>query len=423
MTVERMLARFAHSDIPTQPRDIAKLCLFDWLVCGIAGKQEPIAQKLVEKAVSEGGQGQATLFGGGTVPAAQAALVNGATAHALDYDDTHFAHIGHTSVVIISTALAIAEKTNASRDEFLNSIIVGSEAAVRIGIFFGRTHYQQGFHQTATSGAFGAVLAASRLLKLTEDQTITALGLCASRAGGLKAQFGTMAKPLNAGLAAETGVQSALWTQGGITATFEGLSAFDEAFQTEGNAAAFEHLGQEWHFENVSHKFHACCHGLHAMLEALAPMSIDPNQISRIVVRTNPRWMSVCNIHDPKTGLEAKFSYRATAAMALSGIDTASIASFSKATLGVSGVRSLIPLVHVSEDYRISETECRVEVSMLDGKIHETEFDLVSPQSIEIRAEKLRQKAKSVLGEARSNAIWQAVQSDDFESILLTVAS
>ena len=60
----------------------------------------------------------------------------------------------------------------------------------------GRTHYDAGFHQTATSGAFGATIAACRLYGMQSADVSAALGLVSSRASGLKSQFGTMGKPL-----------------------------------------------------------------------------------------------------------------------------------------------------------------------------------------------------------------------------------
>ena len=92
-----------------------------------------------------------------------AALVNGATSHALDYDDTHFAHVGHLSVGIYPAALAVAEETGSSASHLIEAFLVGAEAAIRVGVKLGPGHYNRGFHQTATAGAFGATIAAGRL--------------------------------------------------------------------------------------------------------------------------------------------------------------------------------------------------------------------------------------------------------------------
>jgi len=418
MTVEQTLARFALSDLKAPPRDLARLCLFDWAVCGIAGIPETVSNKLRDKAISEGGRANATLFGGGKSPAPQAALVNGATSHALDYDDTHFAHIGHTSVVVISSALAVAETTDASLDELLDAIAVGSEAATRVGEWFGRQHYQMGFHQTATSGAFGATLAACHLLNVSEEETVAALGLCASRASGLKAQFGTMAKPLNAGIAAEAGVQAALWAQAGITASLDGLTAFAATHHSENNDDALMGLGGDWHFSSISHKFHACCHGLHAMLEALSSVECNADEIRKIEVCTNPRWMSVCNIVQPETGLEAKFSYCFTAAMALSGVDTASIQSYTCETVKKQELQRLSECVSVLEDAGISETASRITIHLAGGEMIEASHDLLSPLTVEMRANKLYRKATGILGVRHTQRLWDLAQGDDLKDFV-----
>ena len=108
------LAALPASALPAPALAMARLSLFDWLVCGRAGINEPLAAKLRRLAEEEAGNGTASVFGGAPAPARMAALVNGATSHALDYDDTHFGHVGHPSVAIFPAALATAEEVDAS---------------------------------------------------------------------------------------------------------------------------------------------------------------------------------------------------------------------------------------------------------------------------------------------------------------------
>ncbi len=149
--------------------------------------------------------------------------MNGATSHALDYDDTHFGHVGHPSVGIYPAALAVAEETGASAAAVADAFLLGAEASVRIGMLLGAVHYNRGFHQTATAGAFGATVAAGRLYGLNRAQMRAAIGLCATRASGLKSQFGTMGKPYNAGIAAANGVECAALARAGFTSADDGL--------------------------------------------------------------------------------------------------------------------------------------------------------------------------------------------------------
>lgn len=211
------------ASLPAKSLQMAQFSLFDWLICGRAGINEPVATHLRALAADELGAGAASVFGAGLAPARMAALVNGATSHALDYDDTHFAHIGHLSVGIFPAALAVAEEQHASASEVIAAFLLGAEAAIRVGMTLGAAHYNLGFHQTATAGAFGATIAAAYLMGLNPDQTRAAIGLCATRASGLKSQFGTMGKPYNAGVAAANGVESAKLARLGMSSCADGL--------------------------------------------------------------------------------------------------------------------------------------------------------------------------------------------------------
>ncbi|WP_372836722.1 MmgE/PrpD family protein, partial [Puniceibacterium confluentis] len=338
--ITQALAAFAvqqdAQDIPQEVMAVMRLSLLDWIVVGCAGRDEPVAASVRALARDEGGAAQAHALGmAQRVPARMAALVNGTVSHALDYDDTHFAHIGHPSVAVVPAALAMAERIGASGPEFQAAALIGCEASVRVGLWLGRGHYQAGFHQTATAGAFGAGLAAGRLLRLDPAQMADVLGLLATRASGLKSQFGSMAKPFNAGIAAANGVEAALLVHYGLQPRRDALEVaqgFGVTHHGAADHAALDGLGTDWHFDRVSHKFHACCHGLHAALEALKSLgAVRPDAVARIRVSTHPRWLSVCNITSPTTGLQSKFSYAQVMAMHLLGHDTARLDSYTDA--------------------------------------------------------------------------------------------
>lgn len=212
------LATFAGGPVSTtaQARIVTSLSALDWFAVGMAGANEPVSRIVRDMVLSEGGAAQASLFGGGAAPLRAAALVNGTISHALDYDDTHFAHIGHPSVAVFPAALSVAAWTDRPVVDLLEAALVGMETSVRVGLWLGRAHYQAGFHQTATAGAFGAAVAAGRLFGFDAAAFRRVLGLTATRAAGLKAQFGTMGKPYNAGLAASSGVEAALLVQAGF---------------------------------------------------------------------------------------------------------------------------------------------------------------------------------------------------------------
>ncbi len=417
--VFEQLARFAAG--PVKPTDaarlVARMSALDWISVGRAGADEPVSRIVREMTLAEAGQSQCSLFGSAErVPARSAALSNGATSHALDYDDTHFAHIGHPSVAVFPAALAVGEAQGASIAAVLEAALVGMEASVRVGIWLGRSHYQVGFHQTATAGAFGAAVAAGRILGLNAAQMSQVLGLTATRAAGLKAQFGTMGKPYNAGLAASAGVETATLVAQGFDANpaaADGPYGFGATHHGEGAGdAALAGLGGTWIFEEVSHKFHACCHGLHAALEAARSMDLAAPEIAELEVVTHPRWMSVCNQLAPETGLGAKFSYRTVLAMHALGHDTARLDSYQDAICVDPALVELRERIVVREDDSLSETQAVLRLLRRDGARLEAEHDLLAPMTLADREARVRAKAAALIGGSQVDAIWSLFRGE-----------
>lgn len=416
MDVEQTLIEFAQNARSDNPaRQMMRLSLLDWAGCAIAGQHEGVSQIVTAMALAEAGAGQASIVGQSQkVPMRAAALANGTLSHALDYDDTHFAHIGHPSVVVVPAATAVAEQTGSSGEDFLDAVLVGAEASIRIGQWLGRAHYQAGFHQTATAGAFGATLAAGRLLGLNANQMGHALGLVSANAAGLKSQFGTMGKPYQAGHAAASGVNGALLAARGFQSNPQGLSGpqgFGVTHAGNADARAFQGMAKHWMFETVSHKFHACCHGLHAMLEALAGLEKIENMgdIQELMVTTNPRWKAVCHQLNPETGLGTKFSYRHTAAMALAGLDTGGVDSFSDANANDPALVSLRDKVSVRFDETIAETATVVTLTLLNGRNFTAKHDLASGMPADFRQEKILGKVQKLVGKSTTEILWRAL--------------
>lgn len=420
-SLTQSIARFAADTpidaLPVAARAVMQLSLIDWSACAVAGRDEPVSQILRDMVGEEGGAAQATVIGGvvgcGKVPARAAALANGTISHALDYDDTHFAHIGHPSVAVVPAALAVAEREGADGAAFQAACLIGVEVATRIGIWLGRDHYQGGFHQTGTSGAFGAAMAAARLMGLTAAQCEMVLGLVATRASGLKAQFGTMGKPYNAGLAASNGVEAADLVARGFAANpkaLEGALGFGATHMGQADDLALADLGRVWLFQDVSHKFHACCHGLHAALEALADLKpLPPEQVTAVEVTAHPRWQTVCHQLSPMTGLGAKFSYRTVIAMSLLGYDTARLDSYSDATCADPAIQALRDRVHVRFDPDVSETASRLRVQARSG-MFEAAHDLIAPVDLQARKAKVLAKARGLLGDRVALQVQEAVE-------------
>ena len=414
--IARAQARPSH-----RAQDILKLSFIDWASVALAGLDEPVANLLRSYLEDEGGTPQAHFVGGGATNARSAALFNGTVSHALDYDDTHFAHIGHPSVAVFPAALAVAEQTGADVQSFLDASLVGVEASIRFGVVLGRKHYQTGFHQTATAGAFGATLAAAHLLGLDAERTRHALGLVSTRASGLKSQFGTMGKPLNAGIAASNGVEAAGLAARGFLSNPDGVFGPQGFFATHHGVDDRPAQPDGFLFETISHKFHACCHGLHAVLEAFATInSADPHEVTEIIIHTHPRWMSVCSIPTPATGLEAKFSYRAVVALALLGHDTARLDTFDDTLVTSPAVRGVLGEVQVVEDDTLAETASQVIVHRANGAPLRASADISRPLELEALRNRIIRKSAALVGATHAQGLHEAIQHTDAEISALT---
>jgi len=412
------LAGLPEAEIPQAPRRMAVLSLFDVCVVALAGAPEPVSRIVRDLVLDEDGRPAASLIGASRkVPPRAAALANGVTAHALDYDDTHFAHVGHPSAAVLPAALAMAEDRGHSAALLRDAFLLGAEASIRIGMVLGRAHYEHGFHQTATAGAFGAAVAAGRAIGLSPVQMRAALSIVSTRASGLKSQFGTMGKPYNAGIAAANGVEAALLAERGFISCDDGLGGAQGFLATHAAAAADWPAADGFLLEDIKHKFHACCHGTHAMIEALQKLmtqgAITPDAVASIGLRANPRWLKVCDIKAPRSGLEIKFSYAYLAAMVLSGIDTAADKSYADDLCNSAVLRQLSQRVAVTGDAHLGDTETEVVLMLPDGRRIAGRHDLSVRLAPEVIADGLRRKAKSLLGANRAEQIWSSLARID----------
>ena len=213
-----------YQDLPGEVRTLARQCLLDWLAVALAGSREELSGILAEQAIEDGGRPAASLIGRSEkISAHQAALVNGAASHALDYDDVNMAMSGHPTVPIVPALLALAEDRGASGADFISAFVAGYETECRIGALVLPDHYARGFHATATIGSFGSAAACAHLLGLDAETTATALGIAATQAAGLKSMFGTMCKPLHAGKAAQNGLLAAMLAARGFSSRTDAL--------------------------------------------------------------------------------------------------------------------------------------------------------------------------------------------------------
>ena len=404
----------------------AKMSILDWCGVAYAGKKEPVSKIVAEMVKEENGVNQARVITTGhNVSARGAALANGAAGHALDYDDTHFLFVGHPTSSALPTTLALGEELKSSIEEMLLAYMTGVEVSTRIGHILGYSHYNAGFHQTATSGSFGSTIAASKLLGLNEDQTINALGIVSTRASGIKSQFGTMGKPYHAGMAASNGIEAAKLSKLGFISRDDAIECDQGFFQTHGwdkqiPPRAIENLGDDFLFPEIKYKFHACCHGLHSFLEALDELkqenNFNPETIDEIAIETNPSWLKVCNIEEPKTGLEAKFSYRLTAAMSIYGKDTSNLDTYSDEICFDENMQRIRDKVKVIPNDKLSNTQSKISIK--DGSSNiENNHDLSDEIEKNILETKIINKSSSLLSKSKSNEISTMLNSPNNNNV------
>lgn len=418
------LSLMPEASLPQKMLVMARLSLLDWVVCGMAGRSERAADAVRRFVQSEASSGKASIFGGFKAPPRLAAMANGTISHALDFDDTHFDHVGHLSVGIFPAALAEAEDRDQSLAEACTAFLVGAEGAIRLGRVLGDTHYNRGFHQTATAGAFGATLAAGRLAGLDDATMRRALSLCATRASGLKSQFGTMGKPLNAGLSASNGIEAVRLAALGLSSAADGIFGPQGFVETHSDNPKLDALWTEvsdegvpsFRFHENRYKFHACCHGLHAMIEGLRSMPpAPPDEIASVKVETAPRWLRVCDIKQPSTGLEVKFSYGWLAAMVLIGRPTADDRAYTDELAQDPALVALAARVEVAGSETLTDQQVRGQVHFHDGRVADFDYDLSRPIEPAVLRDRLRAKARALLGQEAEAllALWDRLDGGE----------
>ena len=318
MRVTSMLAEFIgksrFEDCPPAAVDAARRAITDCLGVMLAGSTEPAARIVQAVAQAEGGTPLCTIVGTGRrTGGVWAALANGTAAHALDFDDTNFAMMGHPSAPVLAAALAAGELGLATGQDLVHAFLLGFEVETTVAEVINPAHYEHGWHATCTLGTLGAAAAASRLLGLDIAQTATALAVAASQASGLKENFGTMTKPFHAGHAARSGVLAALLAREGWTASeqaIEGPQGYLHAFSAgRREPAALTTLGAPWKITTtgVAVKPYPSCACTHSIIDGALELrrthDLQPLQIASVVIGVNKAVPNILIHSDPKNGL------------------------------------------------------------------------------------------------------------------------
>ena len=312
------------------PKDLlrlAKRCILDGIGVMLAGSATEPAAILRSYLIELGIGGDSKVLGSAiSTQAHLAALANGVSGHAMDYDDTQISSspdrvyglLTHPTVPVLAACLAIAQELRVSARDLLAAFCTGFEVECKIAEAINPQHYLKGLHSTGTIGVFGSVAASSRLLGLSLQQVRYALGIAASKSAGLRVNFGTMTKPYHAGAAAENGVTVARLARLGYQADPSALDGPWGFFQVTAGGCDAQmlqgKLGKPWSMldPGVSVKPYPCGSLAHpsmdALLELLRENDIRPQEVEEVCLGTSSNVLDALRYQRPQNELEAKFS-------------------------------------------------------------------------------------------------------------------
>jgi 2-methylcitrate dehydratase PrpD len=359
--VAEFIAGAEFADVPASAVSHARDAITDCVGVMFAGADQPVAHKLRGLFGRESGDVRLV---GSTQSAArvEAALYHGAIAHALDYDDLSHPSYTHPSCHLLPVLLSLADYAKADGPSAITAYAVGLEIEGKLGRAMNLGHYERGWHSTATLGTMGAAAAGASLLGLDVSRTAIALAIAASSASGLRANFGTMTKPLHAGLAARNGVLAVLLAETGWTATEDILEhpmGFQEVFSGEGgvDAACWSALGSPWEITTevgLALKLYPSCAATHCAIEAAQELrrTVGDDEIRRVRVGQSELASKILIHPHAPTPLAAKFSMPFCIAAAFVTGDITS-ATFADQAIWNSEIRALMERVEVVIDDRV----------------------------------------------------------------------
>ena len=417
-------------DWPEAALESAHRQFIDVIAATLPGAAEP-ATRNVFAAVAGWGSGPTTAIGQGmSLAAPWAALVNGTAAHALDFDDNFDPAKAHATAVLAPALLALAEQEDRSGRDCLDAYVAGLQILGRVGQGVNPVHRNRGWHATATVGAVGAAAACARLLRLDARRAAFAVSIATSMAGGFMSQFGTMTKPLHAGLAAKSGILAAgLETLDGPTG-MNRLMVGPDYEQLRDSLTHVEH-GQTLRFETAKigdplliqssgfrvKRFPNCgsAHrSMDAVLELKERFGFSADEIAEVNV-----WAPVSHLNNlmyerPKDALQAKFSLEYGVAVALL-TGNCTLADFTDEAVADPRVGALYPKIRRHPvDKAEGEFPTRVEIRLSDGRRVETAVpmpvgSLAAPFSLDQYWAKFEGCGQGLLAPARLAELRQAL--------------
>ena len=384
-TIAKWVVNTSYEDIPPEAVRVANESCFDLLGVILAGSVQPVGQIIQKYVSNQGAAPEATILsGGGQSTLANAALANGTMGHALDYDD--FGGFGHPTVAIFPALLAIGEHAGSAGRDLLEAYVVGCEVGLALQHTTKYKQMDKGFHSTAVIGRLACTAACAKLLNLDEHQTTMALGMAGSMASGLIHNFGTMTKPLHAGLTGRDGVTAVQLAQLGLTAgdqVVEHPFGFAATVLGEGIYDLddmADNLGKPFRTQDaLIIKKYPCCGSNHAMLDSLFSLMRDNDFGVDDVANAeiDQSYYSVVMLYqEPEDELKGKFSAKYNVAAALVDGEV-KVDTFTQEKIGDPVINEAMGKVRTrvmakSEELQTEAADgLKVKITLKDGRVFE----------------------------------------------------
>jgi 2-methylcitrate dehydratase PrpD len=419
-------------DFPVQVAHQAKRSFMNFFAVALTGCRDPIFETMLASLAMFSGGRQAALVGRRErIDALSAACLNAAGANVLDFCDTHTPTAIHPTAPIAPPLLALAELQQVRGRDLIAAFVLGQEVACRVGLTMSPSHYNRGWHITATCGVFGAAAGSGKLLKLDVQQMVWALGTAATQAASLCECLGTPAKSVGVGNAARNGLWAALLAANNFAGPAEPLTGkqgyYNALNETPNLAMLADKLGETWEIVGTAYKPYPCGFVLAPVLDCVLDWRRDnpATSVEKVVVTANPLVTLRADRPNITAGRESQVSVQhAVAAALVTG--KAGLAQFSDACVNDPRVLAMRSKVALAQDDAISTIAAAVAITTADGKTHNLSQKAARGSDLNPMSDKdLEDKLRDAAAGWNSHrdiaplveAIWQLDKSDDVASL------
>ncbi|SAK88476.1 MmgE/PrpD family protein [Caballeronia glebae] len=436
--VTRILADFivgtGYGNLPAPVRKEGVRTLMNWVGVAVGGSHDETVNRAVAALTPFSGPPQANLLGRTErFDIMNAAFINGVSSHIFDYDDTHLKTIIHPAGPVVSAILAYSQYRAVTGKDFLNALVLGVETELRIGNAVYPNHYDVGWHITGTCGVFGSAAATGKLMGLSVEQMVGALGLAASQPVGLRESFGSMNKSFNPGRAAANGIFAALLASQNYTSSdgmIEAKRGWANTISTKQDYREItDGLGSHWESTLNTYKPFACGIVIHPSIDAAIQLRnqehLSADQIARVDLRVHPLVLELTGKKTPQIGLEGKFSiYHAVAIAIIDG--AAGEKQFSDVKVRDPKTVALRDKVNAVVDPSIKPEQVDMTITLKDGrKLHKYIEHAIGSTQIPMTDQQLETKfsdlAEGILTPEQTRALidkcWHVEQLDSASEI------